>query len=366
MYVNLYLIALFIIFYICYKLRPQIMKKIIALLIITTTLLSCSKTNFVFMTVTEPAPVTIPKYITKVGIINRSKPDSDNRVVNTLDKILSVKSAQLDIDGSKECIRGLKDELVSSNFFPTVISLDSLNLTSTSNPDIFQTPLSWDEVEKICNENNVDAIFSLELFHSSTKINAGINPAGKGTITGLPLVNFNASLDITVNTGWRIYDPQNKLILDEYPISQNMTFSGNGVNPAAAASALLSRHDAVKQTGYKVGQEYADRIIPYNIRVSREYFVRGSDNFKTAKRMAQAGNWQDAGTLWKKETLNPNRKIRGRACYNMAIINEINGNIDSAMVWAQKAYIEDNIRLALRYVNILKDRKNDNAVLKSQ
>jgi hypothetical protein len=50
----------------------------------------------------------------------------------------------------------------------------------------------------------------------------------------------------------------------------------------------------------------------------------------------------------------------------MAIISEINGDLAGAMQWAQKAYENYGNRLALSYVNVLKSRQTDNAILKSQ
>ena len=154
--------------------------------------------------------------------------------------------------------------------------------------------------------------------------------------------------------------------MDEFPISESITFSSKGINPAVAASALVGRKDAVKQVGNTAGQVYADRIIPYWIRVSRDYFVRGNSSFTIATRKARTGNWNEAGSLWQKETTNPNGKIAGRACYNMAIISEINGDIDQAIQWAQKSYENYGIRIALHYTRILQNRKINNDVLKEQ
>jgi hypothetical protein len=70
--------------------------------------------------------------------------------------------------------------------------------------------------------------------------------------------------------------------------------------------------------------------------------------------------------LWAKETDNSNGKIAGRACYNMAIINEINGDLDGAIKWAQKSYENYDNHLALKYVKILNNRKVDNEILKDQ
>ncbi|MGD0342157.1 MAG: DUF6340 family protein, partial [Bacteroidales bacterium] len=114
---------------------------------------------------------------------------------------------------------------------------------------------------------------------------------------------------------------------------------------------------AVQEVSNKSGQKYALRIVPFTLRVQRDYFVRGTNNFKIAKRKAQLGKWDDAGLLWEKETSNPKMKIAGRACYNMAIISEIDGNVDTALQWAQKAYEDYNIKLAREYSGILENRK---------
>jgi hypothetical protein len=50
----------------------------------------------------------------------------------------------------------------------------------------------------------------------------------------------------------------------------------------------------------------------------------------------------------------------------MAIINEINGDLDIALQWAQKAWEDYNIKLALRYARILENRMYKNDILKMQ
>jgi hypothetical protein len=102
------------------------------------------------------------------------------------------------------------------------------------------------------------------------------------------------------------------------------------------------------------------------IRVPRIYYVRGNGNFKMAKRMARTGNWDGAAKLWQRETLNTKRKVAGRACYNMAIISEINGDLNEAIHWAQQAYENYNNRLALSYINILRNRQANDALAAEQ
>jgi hypothetical protein len=50
----------------------------------------------------------------------------------------------------------------------------------------------------------------------------------------------------------------------------------------------------------------------------------------------------------------------------MAIINEINGSLDDALGWAQKAWEDYKIQLALKYTRILENRKYNSELLKIQ
>ncbi len=123
---------------------------------------SCA-TQHIYMSVIEPAPVDIPPDIKKVAVIDRSQP-SDESKIDKVDKVLSLESKELDKEGAKESILGLENELMKNDRF-TEIKMVNINLKTTG-AGVFPAALSWDMVEKICNENSVDAVFSLELWAS--------------------------------------------------------------------------------------------------------------------------------------------------------------------------------------------------------
>jgi len=173
-------------------------------------------------------------------------------------------------------------------------------------------------------------------------------------------------METLVKTGWRIYSLTDRAILDEFIVAESIVSTGRGINPLAAAAALLNRKEAVKEVSNKAGHIYAMRLLPVSLRAYRDYYVKGTDNFKIAKRKAQLGKWDEAGTLWEKETNNPKMKIAGRAYYNMAVINEINGNLEEALSWAQKSYENFKVKLGLRYARILEDRMYELNLLKIQ
>ncbi len=341
------------------------MKKYSIILFAAFILISCS-TQQLYLNVVEPAPVTIPAYIKSIGVINRSIATDKTKALDALDKAFSLEGVNLDKEGAMESIRGLSDELIKNTRFNEVKTLNDIDFRTSALTD-FPTPLTWEIVGQICTETKTDALFSLEKFDTDTHLNYSTRKVTIKTPLGsIPGLEHQADMETLVKTGWRIYDPSSKTILDEYIYNESVVFTGRGINPLVAAAALVGRKDAVNQVSNKAGQGYALRIIPYRLRVMRDYYVKGTNNFKIAKRKAQVGKWDDAGVLWEKETTNSKTKVAGRACYNMAIINEINGDLDSALKWAQKSYEDTNNKLALRYVRILQNRQYKNDVLKTQ
>jgi len=341
------------------------MRKIPPMILVLLALFSC-KTNELYLNVTEPAPVTIPSYVKSVGVINRSVPTDETKVFDEIDRVFTLESVDLDRDGALEAVKGLSGELLNNERFTAVKSLNNIDFR-TSRLENFPAPLTWEIVAQICNETGTDALFSLEKFDTDTRVSYSANKVEIATPIGsIPGIEHQADMETTVKTGWRIYDPAGKNILDEYVYTESVTNSGRGINPLVAARALTGRKEAVREVSSRAGHNYAVRILPYRIRVYRDYFVKGTNNFKIAKRKAQMGQWDEAGELWLKETSNRKMKIAGRATYNMAIISEINGDVDEALRWARKAWGDYNVKLALDYVRILGNRQYKSDVLKEQ
>ena len=332
------------------------MRKLFPLILIAAALVSC-KTNQLYLNVTEPAPVTIAKDIKKVGVINRSMPTDETRILDVLDKALSLEGVDLDKDGAMQAISGLSAELLNNARFDEVKSLSDIDFR-TPKLGIFPVPLSWEIVDKICKETGTDALFALEYYDTNTKLNYNVTETGSKEVFGvkIPTAVHQANMETMVKTGWRIYDPVNRQIADEFNHLQSVVFSGKGPTPLVAVAGLIGRKEAIIDVSNKAGHNYALRIIPFRNRVYRDYFVKGTNNFKIAKRKAQMDQWDEAGLLWEKETNNPKSKVAGRAYYNMGIINEINGNVSEALQWVQKSYADYNIKQAREYSRILENR----------
>jgi hypothetical protein len=314
---------------------------------------SCSSTNVLTISVQQPAPVSIPADVAKVGLLNRSLSGDKYKALEIIDNVLSAKGKEFDKDGAENMIIGCYNELIAINKYKEVkIIKDSLFKNIAHG--VMPSSLSWEEVERLCRINNVDIVYVLSFYDTETVMDNNSKNEYKSGNGGflVPDLNNNIRLLTRVDAGWRIYDPVNKFILDEYFINDQVVLQTSGFNPIKTVEVLNARKESVMEASKNLGITYAQRILPYYIRVSREYFVRGSNNFKMAKRLARVGNWDGAAELWKDEVNNEKRKVAGRACYNMAIINEINGNLELAIEWASRSYVDYNINRALDYVRI--------------
>ncbi|MGB3149040.1 MAG: DUF6340 family protein [Maribacter sp.] len=328
---------------------------------------SCAATNNLTMSVTEPADIHLASDVTRIGIINRSVPSEGNKTVDQIDKILSLEGLNLDREGAAAAVTGLSDELSRDNRFEAIEIIEE-GEAQKKGLGVFPAALPWATVEQICEENNVDVLFSLEFYDTDTKADLQLTtvtiPNDFGIKAKVP--GHRITLNTVIKNGWRVYDPLNKRLLDQVVKNDFVTSRGEGINPVRAVEAIIGRKEAVKHVSSAIGNSYGLKIKPLRRRVTREYFVRGTDNFVIARRRAQAGNWQTAADLWEQDLNHPKAKIAGRAFYNMAIINEINGNLNEAINYASKSYSDYGTRNALRYVNILRNRIVEKQVLENQ
>ncbi|MFU8861150.1 MAG: DUF6340 family protein [Cyclonatronaceae bacterium] len=294
----------------------------------------------------------------KIGIIDRSLTRSETGIRESLDQVFSLKSPELDKNGASAALTGLTEELRKNERFISVTRTDAPRQSSPSS-GVFPAPIAWDSIDEICREHDLDGLFSLEFYDTDSQISYSTQQVTlKGPLgVEIPGLEHIAEVRTTVKTGWRIYDHTSRNIIDEFVSSETVVTSGRGINPAEAAKAISGRTEAVQTESGNMGTFYGRSILPYWTRVSRDYYVRGNDSFKTAKRRAQTGNWDGAAELWLRETDNRKAKIAGRAHYNMAIINEINGELDMAIDWAGIAYEDYGDKNALRYLRTLQNRK---------
>mgnify|MGYP003624384237 FL=1 len=322
-----------------YSMKNQ--TKIVVYFSIAILVSACSATNKMTMGVTNPAKIFLSSDVKNVGIINRSMPSKGNSTLDKIDQVLSAEGLNLDKKGAEAAISSFASELGMIKNFDEIKRIDNIEEVK-SGLAVLPATLSWDIIEQLCEKNNVDVIFSLAFYDTDTKASYKVTTMEIENALGLKITvpAQEVSLNTFVICGWRLYDPQTRIIIDERVYTKNMLFNGKGINPLKAVEAVKRRNETIQEYSRNVGTTYAQRLVPHNIRIARDYYVKGTTNFKIAHRRAQTGDWSGAADLWQQELHNTDLKILGRAYYNMAISSEINGNVDQAITYASKAYAD--------------------------
>jgi len=340
------------------------LKKLFFGLLIVEGLSACT-TSSVLVNIQRPADITVSQDIQNVVVVNRSRPSKDNLAGNIIEGLISGEGIGADRKGGEYCVDGLVNMLTNSERF-TLKNIDGIELKGTGT-SAFPIPLDWNEVKSICGSYDSDALIVLATFDSDSRSYVGnpVTRTRKKKGVKVKTLHYPAYRDITIESGWRIYDLKNKKIVDENKFAEYKQFSAWAKSPEAALLSLLSQGSAIRESGLFAGRQYGFRISPIWIKVRRTYYIGKSDDLKLAKSYVKKGDWDVAIDIWKDLVDNPDEKIARRSAYNMAIASEIKGGLDTAIEWANKAK-KLGEKKAYNYINILQRRKMDEEKLKQQ
>jgi hypothetical protein len=325
---------------------------------------SCA--SYTSMQIMQPAQITIPYHVKKIGIINRSITDkqNENQLLNVLEGIITGESIGADRLGSEESLLGVKEALLQTDRF--IVSLPTVNLRGVANPMV-NGPLDYSTIKDICQRHDLDALVVLEYFDSDSRI--AVVPRVREVMQNGQRINvsdFVANADLRVRTTWRVYDDSTKNIIDQHTFEDLTNFNSVGPNPQLAQGGLPNKRMAINQSGFHAGKAYGCRISPFWITVQRRIYRKGSHELELANTRATKGRWTEAITVWKNIANNSDSKIAGRANYNLAVAAEREGNLEVAMEYAKIARDKYKEKWSREYIRVLNNRMVNRQKLQEQ
>lgn len=328
------------------------MKQLIPFVITASYLLwtGCSSTTP--LQVLNPADIVLPDHVEVIATVDRSKPEKGFR--NFLEGAISGETIGQDRAGKQRAMEGLTDALLRTPRFS--VKQTGIELTGSKGGNSFAAPLPWPEVERLCEQYDADAIATIETFDSDSFTDVRQRRVKRKDKDGNETVRlvYDSRRNVTVSMGWRIYDPRTRTILDEFTVRQETERTGSGDTEEQARNRLPNQNRIVQDVSFLAGEAYGMRIAPVWITVQRQFYAKGKGADKAAMekagRMAKAGQWEDAAAIWRQLVANAvEPKNAGRAALNMAVANEQTGKLQSALDWAERAYVEFNNKAARGY-----------------
>lgn len=341
------------------------MKRTIFLLLISSALFSgCSKYGSVSIQCATPPTAILPANIHTIAVVNRSLTlNKDNSIVES---VLSGEVAGIDKYASDKCLNGVYDEINAwkqNNYYWNKYIDSSINIVIPANTKLFgtgtrETPqlLDWKIVKELCDATKADALLVLETFDSNSDLvlNAVVKEINSVITTGTTSPpSAPQQIKMNVFSFWRMYDPKNKKIIDQYQETNFLTFTGQG------AGIAIPPPNALPETAYAAGEQYIQRFLPGYFYVTRQLYKKGKgaqkQKFEMAFRRSAVANWTGASEIWLELANNSKGENAGRACLNMAVACEVLGQYDKALMWARRSYEDYGNKLARDYANQLKD-----------
>jgi hypothetical protein len=121
-----------------------------------------------------------------------------------------------------------------------------------------------------------------------------------------------------------------------------------------------------------LGKSFGAKLIPSWISVERIYYQSKNPEMVKAEKYATSQEWLKAAEIWNVQTKNKNKEIAAKACYNMALVCEMEGKYDLAIYWLTESsniLINKNYQhrtICQQYIRVLTLRKSEIEKLERQ
>ena len=311
--------------------------------------------------VLQPAELTIPDHIEVIATLDRSRPRSGFR--NALEAVFTGESIGQDRRGRESAIDGLTNALTRTPRFQ--VKSTGMEMTGSRNGNRMEAPLPWSEIERLAERHKVDAILAIESFDSDSRTYTKERKYTK-KVDGVEVdkIEYKTKQDIRVRVGWRLYDPKERIIVDEFTAISDIDVDGRGDTEELSVANLPDQIRVVRDVSYDAGVLYGMRIAPVWITVSRTFYTTSKKADKAlmqkAARYTKSDNWEAATKIWK-SLINQSleSKTPGKAAHNLAVAAERLGKLEYALDWAKKAYFDYGNKSSKNYIRDLERRLND-------
>ncbi|MDA3952581.1 MAG: DUF6340 family protein [Bacteroidales bacterium] len=295
-----------------------------------------------------PAKVEFPGNFNKIVFVNFATDiNHDGEIDTVLYKMIT-----------EEMSLGFMDAIQTS------VGVDSTNFLYVKGfpvkNDLYKLDtISWQYLEKISDVSKADIFIVLD------SINMSMESDLYKEYNTYPNEYYKYR-ELAVNIYWSLFDLIEKKRLDNYYYKDTLLWDASSYLKADLERKMPSVERSIRETSYFAAADYAGRIFPGWRSETRYFFSKGNKDFVLAAQFISDSSWEEALDLWKKYTDDVDKEIASRACFNLAFYNELSGNIDLAIAWAQKSKDIKNKTKTRYYISLLKTRKKDLEKLQKQ
>jgi hypothetical protein len=342
-------------------LNREIIKFSTALILCSGILLCSCKVSYIPITIenSTPAKEELPEDIQSLTLMNRSmSKEFDNYREDSLQNYYYRKGYQLskivlDSTASDTTIMALSALLFESGRYDVVVPVRR-NIPRNLSYNLLPDPLSPETVAKICKDYDTDALMVLEKFVTKPMADYS-SERYLDASTGF-YYSYYASLDLKYEASFRIYQPGKNELVKEFNLVDTINWESTDNTQERMLSKLPTIKQAMINAGIKVALDIDEKISPTWTSEKRGYFLIQKKDDPGEKYMKE-NNYEEAGKYWTEKAQSKDKKIRSKAEYNLALISELDGDLDGAIEWGLKSFYSDYRYQTETYLKKLQNRK---------
>lgn len=319
-----------------------------ALFVVGVGVFTSCKTAF-RISVQEPAVIDIPAETKAFAVVNSvTKANSPEQVVGT---VLSGGSINGNVVAGERAVDGILRALDNSGNLSGVIYQSTALKTDAGE-------INWDFMDSVGAALKVHGFIEIEEVRT-------IAPVG-GAVAANLQGQSSSKLDGTAYVNFYILDGrishERRAVREVYRIP-----TSGSTDLISILSDMNRKREYYRALGFELGYDAGKLIYPNWVWVNRKYYNKGSKELKRARPMIQKGNWDIAEKqlLIALENKGTN-KVQKRANYNLALVNEGQGELEEAIKYAEIAALNYGDKLANEYLVILRQRQRQIELIKAQ
>lgn len=315
---------------------------------------ACYTLKSVQIEVMKPAKIVIPPAIQSITLLNASLPPKS--------ELIGSKGALLvySVDSfvTQELLNYTNEKLLESSRF---VDVKIHNKAYPQEKSQRLRPIKWEDSESICYQNKTDGLLALEALEM-------IDTLIRYTIVDQYGYQSGKAFALICKSLWRLYQPEKQKIVVQKLFTDTVFF--NEFDSRAAFRNTLknveNREWLANTLANELGFKVNETLAPYWVSVKRDMIIGGGVEMEKAADYAAKDKWKEAARIWQILTKDDDVKIASVACYNMALVCEVQGRLDLAIAWLDKSDEIYTFQFAELYRSVLNYRIAEANVLDKQ
>ncbi len=310
---------------------------ILATLLLTSLLFSCKHSYRI--SVKEPAVIRLPDDVKVIGVINNV--NEENSPEKVIASMLGAEQLNGNVTAAERAIDGVLRALSDSqNMRGEIIEMDSTYIVDGK--------MNWSLLDSIATARGIDGFIELTELRTISPVGGTVlaNAAGQTSnrLSGTLFINVHV-----VSTG------ENH---QRYSVNKTYDIPISGSTSIVdILNDVQRKREYYRALGFQLGYRAGELVYPNWVWVGRKYYTRGTPAVKRAKNMLREGNWDIAERQLLIDEDYKKEGKRGRVLFNLALVKEAQGEIDLAILYAERAAFECGNKEANAYLVKLRNRK---------